>query len=357
MLTSYARSAAEIEAIDLAAACLLAEADRQFAETCHTMMFSHAAGFTGETEIQSGDIFSRATLGNLFAEIAHIGREFPWSADFNAIARREAGYIAGAKLRDRSGGWSYFPNLPELPPDADSLAAALSLFVQAAPEHVTLCRDAVAHILAGVQEDGSFETWIVCTADRPEDRARMQWAIATFWGSGVDPDVLAHFYYSLWMLDSARYKRAIARGASRVIEMQQPDGSWRATWYTGQAYGTALATRLLHALNLGALAQKRAREFVLGSQHEDGTWGDGASVPLETARNLSTLRQTETTTETVEIKRAVVALHDLQRADGSWCASPWIRMEIGRASGTILNTITYQSSTITTAFCLRALLG
>ena len=30
------------------------------------------------------------------------------------------------KLTDRDGGWSYFPDLPELPPDLDSLSAAMT---------------------------------------------------------------------------------------------------------------------------------------------------------------------------------------------------------------------------------------
>ena len=49
------------------------------------------------------------------------------------IAHREARYVAQATLKGRAGGWSYFPDLPELPPDLDSLSAALHLFARVAP--------------------------------------------------------------------------------------------------------------------------------------------------------------------------------------------------------------------------------
>jgi hypothetical protein len=56
------------------------------------------------------------------------------------------------------------------------------------------------------------------------------------------------------------------------------------------------------------------------------------------------------------LRRGAAALRERQFEDGSWAASPWIQMEIGRATGKILHVATYQSTVLTTAFCLRALL-
>ncbi|HEY3838953.1 MAG TPA: hypothetical protein VGL72_20410, partial [Bryobacteraceae bacterium] len=150
-----------------ASAYLLAQAEQQFAEVRHVMHFSRAAGFTGVSEQQSSDIFARATLAHLFLDIAQLSGRTELAMLFRGIARGEADYIARSKVANRAGGWSYFPGLPELPPDADSLAAALSLFVRIAPEHVELCREAVEIVLAGAGPDGSLETWIVAPNDVP----------------------------------------------------------------------------------------------------------------------------------------------------------------------------------------------
>jgi squalene-hopene/tetraprenyl-beta-curcumene cyclase len=353
----YSRVVRKDGAIERASAYLLAQADRQFAEVRHEMKFSRAAGFTGSSEEQSGDIFARATLANLFLDIAASAGTAEWAAQLRTIARREADYIAGARLRDRAGGWSYFPGLPELPPDADSLAAALCLFQRIAPEYIELCREPVDLVLAGADADGAFETWIVAPADRPSDRARMEWAIRNCWGTGADPDVLAHLYYALWLWAPDRYGDAVLRrGAAKLIEMQQPDGSWRATWYVGPAYGTALAARLLRVAGMGDAARARARRFLADAQREDGSWGDDSSASLQTALSMAALSETEPGSSGIEIIRGAAALRERQLADGSWPSSPWIQMEIGRATGKILHVATYRSATLTTAFCLRALL-
>lgn len=342
--------------VERASAYLLAQAGQLFAEVRHKMNFSRAAGFTGSSEEQTGDIFARATLAHLFLDIAASVGTAQLAEPLLALARREADYIARAKVGNRAGGWSYFPDLPELPPDADSLAAALSLFVRIAPEYMELCREPVGLVLNGADTDGAFETWIVSPEDAPSDCARMQWAIQNCWGTGADPDVLAHFYYALWLWDPDYYADAIRRGASKLIAMQQPNGSWRATWYVGPAYGTGLAVRLLREIGMGNDARARACRFLLDTQREDGAWGDESSAPLQTALSMAALHLAESGSDSIEMRRGAAALRERQLADGSWFASPWIQMEIGRATGKILHLATYQSTTLTTAFCLRALL-
>jgi squalene-hopene/tetraprenyl-beta-curcumene cyclase len=342
--------------MERASAFLLLQAEQQFAEVRHVMKFSRAAGFTGTSEEQSGDIFARATLAHLLLDIAGLTETAELASALRGIAQREAQYIADAKIVNRAGGWSYFPDLPELPPDADSLAAALSLFVRIAPEYTPLCRQPVELVLAGANADGSFETWIVAPEDAPFDRARMQWAMQNCWGGGADPDVLAHLYYALWLWEPARYGEAIRSGASKLIEMQQPNGSWRATWYVGPAYGTGLAVRLLQKIGMGDQARERAYRFLVNDQREDGAWGDENAAPLQTALSMSAVRDAQPGSIPIQIVRGASALRARQQADGSWVPSPWIQMEIGRATGKILRVATYQSATLTTAFCLRALL-
>jgi squalene cyclase len=196
---------------------------------------------------------------------------------------------------------------------------------------------------------------MVSPADAPAHRARMDWAIRNCWGTGADPDVLAHVYYALWLWSRERYAALVARGAAAVLEMQQDDGSWRASWYSGPAYGTGLAVRLLRAAGAGHAARERAREFLLGTQRPDGCWGDEDSLPLQTALSMAALHAAAASGGQ-PMARAAAALRALQLVDGSWPASPWIQMEIGRATGRILRVATYRSTVLTTAFCLRAIL-
>jgi len=343
-------------AIGRASAYLLAQAERQFVEVRHEITFTHSAGFTGQSERQSGDLFARATLANLCLDIAALTQDPEVAATLRTVARREATHLANAKVTDRAGGWSYFPGLPELPPDADSLAAVLSLFLRIAPEYVPLCDDPVEHALAGGGEDGSLETWIVAATDSPHQRERMQWAIRNCWGTGTDPDVLAHFHHALFRRAREHDQPTIERGVAKLIAMQEPDGTWRSTWYVGPAFGTGLALRLLRETGKGEEVRARARSFLLEAQRADGAWGDHAPTPLETALSMIALDEAGINGDSRRLALGGAALQAMQLEDGSWPASPWIRMEIGRATGKILRVLTYQSITITTAYCLKGLL-
>ncbi len=346
-------AAAAVRSIEHAAAYLLAQAAGQFAEAAHEMNFPHRAGFTGLAERQSGDLFARATLAHLLLDIAEALPQATFAQEFQAIARREADALAARRLDHRRGGWSYFPGLPELPPDADSLAAVLSLFVRIAPELTSLCEGAVDAVLTGTNTDGSFETWIV--ADEDDARESMLWGIRNCWGSGRDVDVVAHFCHALWLWAPERHTQRALHGARYLLEKQRPDGSWQATWYVGPAYGTALALRLLREIGLGVTASERAVRFLLASQQPDGCWSVGPSGSLQTALSLLALGQAASDLTQEAMRRGCEALVTRQLADGSWQASPWIRMEIGRATGKTLAIATYKSVTVTTAFCMRAI--
>jgi len=343
-------------ASERAAAYLLTQAGRQFGEVRHEMIFPVAGGFTGRREKQSSDVFARATLANLCLDIAELSGDAGRGWPLKEIARSEAAYVASAKLPGRAGGWSYFPELPELPPDLDSLAAAVSLFSRAAPEHIALCQAPIEIVLAGASADGSIETWIIGPADDPSDCARMQWGIKNCWGTGADPDVLASFYNSLLLHAPDRYREIVRRGAAKVMSAQQTNGAWEATWYWGPAYGTGLAARLLRKAEIGEAARARAFGFLQRSQREDGAWGSPVPTPLETALSLWALHEADPGSSSVQMQRGCAALMEMQSADGSWPASPWIQMQIGRAAGKTIRVATYQSVTLTTAFCLKALL-
>lgn len=351
------------EAIERAKDFLLAQAEQSFAETRHAMSFPRWAGFRAMSEQQSSDVFARAVLGGVLLDIADLAHDAPaFQADLRAIARREADYVASAKLADRAGGWSYFPGLPELPPDLDSLAAALALFARVSPEHVALCEEPIALALAQMADDGSIQTWLVAPSDPAHLRAAMDWGVRACWGRGADPEVCARFYHALLAYDHRRFRSLALRGARYVCANQQPAGGWHATWYWGAVYGTSLCLGLLRALGSMPVEVERAQQFLFELQRPDGGWGVWQSVPLDTAIALleliPALGENEHTLALAEAAcRGVECLLQYQGLDGHWNASPWIKMEIGRAQDAPARTATYQSATLTTAFCLRALLA
>lgn len=305
---------------------LLAEAAAGFPEARHEMRFPHAAGFTGAEERQSGDVFSRALLGGLLLDLADADNGDPELRDF---ARQQADHVAASKPDDCAGGWSYFPGLPELPPDLDTLAVVIALFSRIAPQHLPLCRRPVEIALAQRASDGTIPTFLISADDAPGRRQAMSKGTQHFWGNTPDADVLARFYRSLLFLDRERY--ASLAPLEWLASRQEPDGWWAASWYTGRHYGTRLCAELFQLVAPDAPAAVAARDFLgriqAGATAMDIALSDNPKEPLMA----------------------------LQEADGGWPASPWIQMPMGRPTGRITRTITWQSRTVTTAYCLRAL--
>jgi len=305
---------------------LLAEAAAGFPEARHDMRFPHATGFTGAEERQSGDVFARAVLGGLLLDLAADDGD----AELRHFARQQADYVAARRLSDCAGGWSYFPELPELPPDLDTLAVAIALFSRVAPQHLPLCRKPIEVALAQRAPDGTIPTFLISADDAPGRRQAMSRGTQVFWGNTPDAEVLARFYRSLLMLDRERYASLVP--LEWLASRQEPDGGWAASWYAGRYYGTRLCADLFELIAPDAFATAAARGF-LGKVHADATAMDIAlsDAPKEPLRAL-------------------------QDADGGWPASPWIQMPMGRPAGHVTRTITWQSRTITTAHCLRALI-
>jgi squalene-hopene/tetraprenyl-beta-curcumene cyclase len=281
-------------------------------------------------------------------------------ADFapawRALARQGAEYVAQARLKERAGGWSYFPGLPELPPDLDSLAAALLLFARIAPGLTGLCQEPIGLALANQQADGSLETWIVAPRDGPAQREAMERGIRYYWGKGSDADVLAHFGHALLTFDSRRYGDTVARIIPVIVSKQHPDGYWSVPWYCGPYYGTGLCLRLLRECRQAEAAAGRAVQFLRDSQNQDGCWGRGQMAPMDTALALWALSCGLAPERPRGQERALDALIEMQASQGCWTGAPWIQMGIGRAGGNITRVATYHSTTLTTAFCLRSLL-
>jgi len=334
---------------------LLSAAEDDFVTLCHEMVFPRLAGFTGATEKQSSDVFARAELCSVLLDIAALeAPDTGFAATWRAVARQGADFVARAKLKDRAGGWSYFPGLPELPPDVDSLAAALYLFTRIAPEYAELCQEPIRIALANQGTDGSLETWIVAPSDGLQERQAMERGIRDFWGTGADADVLARFCHALSCFDGRRFREVVTRIIPAILARQHPGGHWDVSWYYHPYYGTALCLRALREFPEAEHAVRRAVQFLRSSQNPDGCWGRGQMSPMDTALALWALDCAGETP--VNGRGAIDGLIEMQAAEGCWTGTPWIQMGIGRARGKPIRVATYGSTVLTTAYCVRSIL-
>jgi squalene-hopene/tetraprenyl-beta-curcumene cyclase len=340
-------------AIESAKSYLLAQAREGFPETRHVMFFPRRAGFRVRRERQASDVFARSVLAGVLLDAADLDDDASFQGAIADIARREASHVAAARLADRAGGWSYFRDLPELPPDLDSLSAALILFTRAAPESLTLCEAPVRLALEGARSTGGVETWIISPEDDPKLQRAMRRGVTRFWGNEIDVDVCARFYHSLWIRDPERYGASVLRGAEYVARRQQANGAWTASWYHGRAYGVGLCLSLLRTVGTQEESVRRALEFLRAQQRSDGGWAVWETDAQETALAIWALG--DSAPEPV-VERAIASLLDHQTRAGHWKGSPWIRMNVGRARGLSGPTLSYSSATVTAAFCLRTLL-
>jgi squalene cyclase len=240
--------------------------------------------------------------------------------------------------------------VPELPPDADDLGQVLQVLSRLGGNALAAtCEEPLRLVLDGADADGGFSTWILDPRGRSPADARVRAYLPVMGGWGKHAEVIANLLQGLLLHDPGRYAEPLARGAAYLESVQAADGSWASRWYRGPFYGTYRALAVLTALRpADAPALARARAFLHGSRHDDGSFGEDGNGPLSTglaALALASLGEPAATED------AIRTLLGLQEADGGWPACPWI------VFGTTDGQEVYGSRTITTAFCLKALIA
>jgi squalene-hopene/tetraprenyl-beta-curcumene cyclase len=156
-------------------------------------------------------------------------------------------------------------------------------------------------------------------------------------GALLDPpteDVTARCISMLAQLPpSEEGKRAIAEGIDYLRRTQLPDGSWYGRWGLNYIYGTWSSLCALNAVGLdgNSAMVRKAAEWLLNIQNEDGGWGeDGASYKLD---YLSYDKAPSTASQTAwallglmaagevdhpQVQRGIRYLLDHQTGDGLW---------------------------------------
>lgn len=330
---------------------LLGQAQLGFPDTRHTMQFPAAAGFSATTVTHSSDSFARSLVAELLLDCAALEPARRESA--RLLALREAQRLVGIAAQRADGGLSYFPDLPELPPDTDSLALAAGLAARVAPDLLPRWMPWIERAAAPLHRGEPVETWIINPHVAAPLRSAMQRGVREHWGPGRDTAVNARFMRTLLRVDAARYRPLILAFLPQLLESRRADGCWDAVWYWGTVHVTALVAELLYELDPHHPAIAEVAGALWAQQLDDGGWGLGRAQPLETGHALSVLSRSER--DSPRLRRGLACLLDLQRRDGAWNGTAWIRMESGRRAGGCCAP-SFGSASVASAYALRALL-
>ncbi len=331
-----------------------------YGELKHLMFFPNQKGFEIEDEIQTGDVFQRALIADTYCDAEEV-----LGIDLTTPIQNEVKYIIDQRRRDRMGGWSYFPNLLELAPDADTLAQSIQLFIRSnswinVKHYAQKAIDALLN--DGVNPDGSLETWIIEQKSSNRIAQRQLYFAENFWGRGPDTDVIANMLYALDMTKDPCYSPIICRGTDYLLSQQKCDGTWESTWYHGPFYGTYVCVRLLTSLSHPQervfKALKSACEGLSDLQCQDGGWGiKGDSDPLSTSLAILALTSFSKITFASSTKGINSGLNYLSKYwhdQNLWPKVDFIKMDLGRARQDVKRTLTYSSQTITANFVAKA---
>ena len=353
-----------------------------FEEAQHAEYYIHEVpGYPVDSDVQYGNTFQRALIVDALLDVRQAGRSIALDAINQEIQK-----LVKLRATDVRGGWRYFPDFKLMPPDADDLGAILQVLVRGQWEDVpSLCEDPISLLMSQASNpDGSFETWLV---DQNDDSYAGKWVKAgteRWWGvvgnRGKDPEVTANILYGLYLYDVDRFRERIDQGLSFIEDKQREDGYWSSLWYCGHHYGTYVCSRIISVAKPESPALQKALDFLIRSQNLDGGWsgedshregekkfqhvafaqaskesgislwqGTLSSDPLNTALALQALCWIKKAGHTVPdeiLFNGVRYLIEQQLADGSWEKADFI----------VQSQKPYSSRTLTTAFCLKALL-
>lgn len=328
---------------------LLAQQRDDYREAVHRLRLPRLSTEGLRLETHPALLFQRAIVLDGLLDAWDAGHSVPRRA-----LDTEAWAILRAKHRSARGGWNYVPEVPELPPDADDLGMVLQVLCRVGgPVLAAACDDAIRLALAAMEPDGGVPTWILDPADHSGLGEMMRAYVDVTGSGGVHPDVVANLLAGLILYDAARYRSDLIKAAAYLEAAQDERGAWASRWYAGPYYGTFRAVSALSRLVPDSAALERTRDFLLRGQRPDGGWGEVESDPLATAFAVLGLAAVGERWGDPAIDGGVTYLVSAQEADGGWAAGPFIAFPTSDGLGVH----TYASRTITTVFCLKALLA
>lgn len=308
-----------------------------------------SGGFLEAAPLTSFVVMSLASIGRVEHPVVRKGLEFllasvrpdgSWPIDTNlalwnttlavnalAAAGEDVGeltcldWVLACQQRDarpstaaQPGGWAW-TDRPGGIPDADNTAGALLALAAwsksdtSPPHRITAASAGVKWLLDGQNADGGWPALCRGSGRLPWDRSGSDLTAHALRALNAWRTPLAKLSAnSLEARDvgDARIGAAIERGLRYVSDQQRADGSWVPLWFGNQhrpdednpIYGTAKVLAVYRDLNrLNSDAAQRALDWLLTTQHSDGSFGGNFADGMETFGQQHSVEETALATE------------------------------------------------------------
>jgi squalene-hopene/tetraprenyl-beta-curcumene cyclase len=257
-----------------------------------------------------------------------LGRAFDW------LEKRQVLDVVGdwAVRRPglRPGGWAFQYENPYYPDVDDTAAAGLALD-RFDSERYREAIDRAAEWIIGMQsKNGGWGSF-----DADNTHHHLNHIPFADHGALLDPPTADVSARCLGFLVQAGYAghKAVAAAVAYLKREQEADGSWFGRWGTNYIYGTWSVLAGLNGAGLDPAApeMRRAVDWLLARQHEDGGWGESGesywpnkpggeapySAPSQTAWALLGLMAAGEAAHPA-VQRGIDYLMATQNQDGGW---------------------------------------
>ena len=235
------------------------------------------------------------------------------------------------------GGWAFeFANntYPDIDDTAEVLIALRRVRLDDAPRQTEAIRRGVAWLLAMQSRNGGWAAF-----DKDNTRTAITRIPFADFGEMIDPpsaDVTAHVLEALALLGRPPGSEEAAGALRYLVREQEPDGPWFGRWGVNYVYGCGAVLPALEAAGWDMEGEdvRRAVEWLVGRQNQDGGWGESPASyadPAQRGRGPSTASQTAWALLALGAARewehpatlgGLRYLADTQSEDGTW-DEPW----------------------------------
>ena len=233
------------------------------------------------------------------------------------------------------GGWAFQYENPHYPDVDDTAVVGMLLHRENNPDHAEAIARARDWIVAMQCKDGGWGAF-----DADNNHMYLNHIPFADHGALLDPstaDVTARCVSFLAQIGHRTAEPVMARALAWLRREQEADGSWFGRWGTNYIYGT---WSVLCALNAAGLphddpAIRRAADFLLATQREDGGWGeDNATYAGARAGQYHCSNPSQTAWALLGLMAAGAAEHPAtargiewlaanQKSDGEWDEAPY----------------------------------
>jgi len=255
------------------------------------------------------------------------------------LAQRQINDVAGDwKVRRPNlspGGWAFQYENPHYPDVDDTAVVGMLLHRNGKPAYAQAIARARDWIIGMQSRDGGWGAF-----DPENTHLYLNHIPFADHGALLDPptaDVTARCVSFLAQIGMPADAPVLSRALAFLRRAQEPDGSWFGRWGTNYIYGTWSVLCALNAAEvaLDDPAMRRAVDWLLAVQRDDGGWGEDEesyalaphgrytqSTPSQTAWALLGLMAAGAVNHPA-VARGIEYLMATQRDDGEWTELPY----------------------------------